>query len=174
MSAPLYNYLSSIEPYLWNEGKTYPSDIAPLNTLFTNGEASLTMTFSGAGIGSMIASGQLPSTAKVYCMNTSVANTNYVAIPFNANAKAGAMVVANILLQPEQQADWVKLTGNGPGINVSGLSGWRAEAMNSVLVNQTAGTYVPAAELAATRAPDLSGNLITYLEKYWDKKIGSV
>jgi putative spermidine/putrescine transport system substrate-binding protein len=174
MSAPLYNYLSSIEPYLWNEGKTYPSDIAPLNTLFTNGEVGLTMTFSGAGIESMIATGQLPSTAKVYCMNTSVANTNYVAIPFNANAKAAAMVVANILLDPKQQAQWVNLTGNGASINVNELSGWRAAAITDVMNKLPTGTYVPAAEAAATRAPDLSGNLITYLEKYWDKKIGSV
>jgi putative spermidine/putrescine transport system substrate-binding protein len=172
-STPLYDYLSSIEPYLWNEGKTYPSDIAPLNTLFSNGEVAMSMTF-GAGIQAMIANGQLPATAKVYCMNTSVANTNYLAIPFNANAKAASMVVANLLLEPEQQALWVNLSGQGPGINVNALSGWRATDMNNVIDSQPAGTFVPAAQLASTRAPDLSGNIITYLEKYWDKRIGSV
>ena len=33
-----------------------------------------------------------------------IGNTNFVAIPFNALAKEGAMVVANFLLSPEAQA----------------------------------------------------------------------
>jgi ABC-type uncharacterized transport system YnjBCD substrate-binding protein len=173
MSAPLYDYLNTLEPYLWNEGKTYPAEITDLNRMFSNGEIDLTMSFSGAGIASDIASGSLPSTAKVYCMNTSIANTNYVAIPFNANAKAAAMVVANILLDPEQQALHINLTGSGPGIDVNALSGWRADAINTVYDSLPAGSIPPREELARTSAPDLGGNLVSYLETVWTEKIGS-
>ncbi|HTY47197.1 MAG TPA: ABC transporter substrate-binding protein [Methanomassiliicoccales archaeon] len=172
MAEPLFQYLESIEPYLWNQGQTYPSDIAAINQMFNNGEVDLSMTFGGAGIAPMITSGQLPSTAKVYCMNTSIANTNYVAIPYNANAKAGAMVVANILLEPAQQAKWIQLTGNAASINVSMLSGWRAAAINDVMNALPAGTYVSPAEMARTKAPDLGGNLITYIEQVWGERIG--
>jgi len=172
LSQPLYDYLDEIEPYLWNEGKTYPAEITEVNRMFNDGEIDLSMTFGGAGIDPMIKSGQLPSTAKVYCMDTSIANTNYVAIPYNANAKAAAMVVANILLQPEQQADWIKLTGNAASINVSALSGWRADVINNVMESLPEGTYVPLDEMARTKAPDLGGNLITYLEAVWEERIG--
>ena len=34
----------------------------------------------------------------------SIGNASFVAIPYNANAKAGAMVVANFMMSPEAQA----------------------------------------------------------------------
>ena len=36
--------------------------------------------------------------------NGTIGNTHFVTIPWNATAKAGAMVVANFLLSPEAQA----------------------------------------------------------------------
>jgi ribose 5-phosphate isomerase RpiB len=173
MSTPLYDYLEVLEPYLWNEGKTYPSDIADVNRMLNNGEVDLSMAFGGAGIAPMITSGELPSTAKVYCMDTSIANTNYVAIPFNANAKAAAMVVANILLEPQQQAFWVSLTGNGASIDVSSMGGWRMAEITDVMSSLPAGTYVTQTEKVRTIAPDLGGNLVSYLETVWAEKIGS-
>jgi putative spermidine/putrescine transport system substrate-binding protein len=173
LSEPLYDYLADIEPYLWNEGNTYPAEITNLNQLFSDGAVDLTMSFSGAGISSDIASGALPSTAKVYCMDTSISNTNYVAIPFNANAKAAAMVVANILLDPEQQAQHISLTGSGAGIDVNALSGWRADVINEVYDALPDGTIVPREDAARTSAPDLGGNLVGYIEEVWEEKIGS-
>jgi len=52
-----------------------------------------------------IAQGLLPRTVRSYVFDRgSIANTHFVAIPFDANAKAGAMVVANFLMSPEAQA----------------------------------------------------------------------
>ena len=33
----LWKYLNDMKPYLWQEGKTYPKDIAALDTLFEKG-----------------------------------------------------------------------------------------------------------------------------------------
>ena len=171
MSAPLYSYLKALEPYLWDQGKTYPSNIDQLNQMFSNGQVSLTMTFDGAGIEPMIATGQLPSTAKVYCMNTSIANTNYVAIPYDAGSKAAAMVVANMLLDPNQQASWVQLTGNGPAIDASMLTGWRAADIANSTGTFPAGTFVSQSQMDMTKAPDLGG-IVTYLDNLWEQEIG--
>ncbi|HEY2889004.1 MAG TPA: ABC transporter substrate-binding protein, partial [Dongiaceae bacterium] len=52
-----------------------------------------------------IAQNLLPATARVYVLEGgTIGNTNFVAIPFNASAKEGAMVVANFLLSVEAQA----------------------------------------------------------------------
>lgn len=173
MSAPLWNYLSAIKPYLWDDGKTYPSSISNSYQMLSNGQIALAMTFGGAGIEPLISSGQLPSTARVYCMNTSIANTNYVAIPYNSNAKAAAMVVANILLEPQFQADFIKLTGNGASIDVNNLTGWRAADINDAMSSLPNGTFVPQSELAATSAPDVSGYLANYLQTLWDAKVNT-
>jgi putative spermidine/putrescine transport system substrate-binding protein len=173
MSAPLWDYLSAIKPYLWNQGKTYPASIADSYRMLSNGEIDMSMTFGGAGIAPTIKNGQLPSTAKVYCMATSIANTNYVAIPYNAKAKAAAMVIANILLEPHMQAEFIRLTGNGAIINVSGLTASQAAEINNVMSSLPQGTYVPQDALAATRAPDVSGYLANYLRTLWDQKINT-
>ena len=131
------------------------------------------MTFGGAGIAPLITNGQLPATAKVYCMDTSIANTNYVAIPYNANAKAAAMVIANIILEPQMQADFISLTGNGSSIDLDALTGSQAALINNVMNSLPQGTYVPQKELAATRAPDVSGYLANYLQTLWDKDINT-
>src|SRR3546814_1891749 len=52
-----------------------------------------------------MASGLLPENARTFVLDGgTIGNTHFVAIPFNANAAEGAMVVANFLLSPEAQA----------------------------------------------------------------------
>jgi putative thiamine transport system substrate-binding protein len=49
--------------------------------------------------------GELPSTVRSFVFpRGTLANTHFVAIPFNAAAKAGALVVADFLISPEAQA----------------------------------------------------------------------
>ncbi len=176
MTGPLWTYLNELKPYLYDQGNTYPASINDLNTLFNNGQVGLSMTFAGEGIEPQIASGQLPSTAKVYCMNDSIDNTNYVAIPWNAGAKAAAMVVANILLEPQMQEGLISLTGSGPSIDLNNLTGWQATDINAAMSSLPQGTYVPQSELAIanTTAPDVSGYLENYMTTLWDEKVNTV
>lgn len=63
------------------------------------------MTFNPGEASSAIADGTLPDTVRSFVLDYgSIGNAHFVAIPFDANAKAGAMVVANFLLSPEAQA----------------------------------------------------------------------
>ena len=49
-------------------------------------------------------SGQLPDSVRTYVFEDgTIGNTHFVAIPWNATAAAGAMVVANFLISPEAQ-----------------------------------------------------------------------
>lgn len=73
--------------------------------LLGDGEIDLTISFSPAIAALSIAQGKLPTTARVYVLEAgTIGNTNFVAIPFNAAHREGAMVVANFLLEPEVQA----------------------------------------------------------------------
>jgi len=105
LTAPLWNFLDSLHPYLWRAGKAFPSSASEQRQLLADGEVDIYMAFNPGDASAAIAQKLLPDTMRSYVMKGgSLANTHFLAIPFNASAKEGAMVVANFLLSPEAQA----------------------------------------------------------------------
>jgi putative thiamine transport system substrate-binding protein len=104
-TAPLWGYLDELHPVLWRSGKVFPSSGPDQRQLLDAGELDIAVSFDPLEAASAIATGLLPETARVYVLEGgTIGNTNFVAIPFNARAKEGAMVTANFLLSPEAQA----------------------------------------------------------------------
>ncbi len=105
VTAPLWQYIDALRPYLWREGKAYPKSGPDQRQLLSDGEVDIALSFTPFEAATSIAQHLLPPTARVYVLEGgTIANTNFVAIPFNASARDGAMVVANFLLSPEAQA----------------------------------------------------------------------
>lgn len=105
VSAPLWAWLDRVHPDLWRSGRIFAADTTQLKTLLSDSEIDIAMTFNPGEASSAINEGLLPETVRSFVMDYgSIGNAHFVAIPFNANAKAGAMVVANFLLSPEAQA----------------------------------------------------------------------
>ena len=70
-----------------------------------DGELSLAFTFNPLEPAAAVADYQLPPTTRSYVLdNGTLGNVHFVASPFNASHKAGALVLANFLLSPEAQA----------------------------------------------------------------------
>ncbi len=105
LAAPLWPYLDRLHPVLWRQGRAFPESASAQRQLLNDGEVDLYMAFNPADASSAIAQQLLPDTVRGTVPEAgSIANTHFLAIPFNANAKAGAMVAANFLLSPEAQA----------------------------------------------------------------------
>ncbi|MCB9992943.1 MAG: ABC transporter substrate-binding protein [Hyphomicrobiaceae bacterium] len=105
VTAPLWAWLADVTPDLWRSGALYAADTTQLKTLLADDEIDIAMTFNPGEASSAIADGTLPDTVRSFVLDYgSIGNAHFVAIPFDANAKAGAMVVANFLLSPEAQA----------------------------------------------------------------------
>ncbi len=105
LTAPLWAWLDDIHPYLWRKGKIFARDTTHLKTLLSDNEISIAMTFNLGEASSAIKEGILPKTTRSFVLDYgSIGNAHFVTIPFNANAKAGAMVVANFMLSPIAQA----------------------------------------------------------------------
>ena len=101
----LWEFLADISPYLWQEGRSYPRDLAMLDTLFERGEVSINMSYTQANARARIIEGRYPPTVRSFVMKEgSLFNTHFTAIAFNAPNPAGALVLANELLEPEVQA----------------------------------------------------------------------
>lgn len=105
VTAPLWAYLDTLHPALWRAGRAWPQNEPRLRQLMADGEIDLALSFNPNEAASAIASGALPDTVRAYVLDGgTIGNAHFVAIPFNASARAGAMVVAEILLSPEAQA----------------------------------------------------------------------
>ncbi len=105
VTAPLWAYLDALTPNLWREGRAYPSSGPAQRQLMADGEIDIAISFSPGEASSAIANLELPDTVRTFVLDGgTIGNASFLAIPYNANAKAGAMVVANFLMSPEAQA----------------------------------------------------------------------
>ena len=105
VTAPLWDYLTTLSPYLWKAGKEYPRNGGHLIQMLDDGSVDLAFSFNIGAATNAIKEGRLPESARSYVLdNGTIGNTHFVAIPFNAAHKNGAMVVANFLMSPEAQA----------------------------------------------------------------------
>lgn len=70
-----------------------------------DGEIDIAITFNPGEASAAIANSELPESVRTFVLDEgTIGNASFLAIPYNANAKAGAMVVANFLMSPEAQA----------------------------------------------------------------------
>ncbi|MCA1770528.1 MAG: ABC transporter substrate-binding protein [Halomonas sp.] len=105
VTAPLWAFLDELHPLLWRSGRAFPSNSSELRRLMGDSEISIALSFSTTEASGAIASFELPDSVRSYVHDHGmIGNMSFMAIPFNAQHKAGAMVVANYLLSPEAQA----------------------------------------------------------------------
>ena len=68
-------------------------------------ETTIGFSFDPASAQAAIAAGELPASVRSFVLaGGTVGNVNFLAIPFNAAHRQGAMVLANFLLSPAAQA----------------------------------------------------------------------
>jgi len=105
VTAPLWSFLDALHPHLWRSGKAFPSNSPEMRRLLGDGETLIAFAFNPSEASSAIANGEFPDTIRSYVLDAgTIGNTHFLAIPFNAANKAGAMVLANYLLSAEAQA----------------------------------------------------------------------
>ncbi len=105
VTAPLWQFLDELHPYLWRQGRDFPANGSELRRLFADGEILIGYSFDPSEASAAIAAQEIPETTRTFVLEGgTIGNVSFVAIPFNAAHKEGAMVLANFLLSPEAQA----------------------------------------------------------------------
>ena len=103
-SPVLFEALEELEPSLWREGSTYPQTLQDLDTLYADGEVDWTMTYGPATLPQLVSDGTFPETTRALTLEEgTIGNASFLAIPATSGSQAGAMVVADLALSPEQQ-----------------------------------------------------------------------
>ncbi len=173
-AAELFAVLEELRPHLWRGGETYPNDIADLDRLFANGEVDMTFTQLPAGIGANVEAGTLPDSARPFVLDTgTIGDHHYLGIPVNAAEPAAAMVLADLVLDPELQTaklDPANGWGDGLAIDVERLADEDRAAIDAV----TAGfgdLALPPERLAEVRLPDAPPELTDALDRDWERVV---
>lgn len=165
-TAPLWKFLDTLHPALWRGGKQFPQNAAAIRQMMADGELLLAWTFNPNEAANEIAAQRLPATVVSWQFaKGSIGNTHFVAIPYNARAKAGAQVVANFLISPAAQARKadIRQWGDPTVLNVATLPpADRALFSANAMPGQVATT--------APTLPEPHASWVDALEKAWAQR----
>jgi len=123
-STELWAYLNEIKPYFWNEGETFPADVAQMHQLFANGELWFTMSNNDAEVDNKIKQGLFNDQARAYVPKFgTIQNSHYLGIAKQSAHKDAARVVINFLISPAAQLEKMQpaVWGDGSILSVDRL-----------------------------------------------------
>jgi putative thiamine transport system substrate-binding protein len=105
VTAPLWRWYEQLKPLMWRGGEQFPETGPAMRQLLADGEIDIMISFNPNEASTAIGKGILPDTVRTFVLEKgTIGNTSFVAIPYNAAHKEGAMAVADFLLSPECQA----------------------------------------------------------------------
>lgn len=105
LTSPLWEWLRAIRPHCWRAGRLFPASGGAQRELLGMGEVRWSMAFNPLEGARAVASREWPpDITAVTFSGGALANSHFLAIPFNVRSPDAAMVVANFLLSPEAQA----------------------------------------------------------------------
>lgn len=97
--------LAELKPLQWRQGEAFPASEAELNQLFGDNQVDVAMSYDPTFVATGVLQGVFPATAAPFVLDDgTLQNTSYVTIPASAGNLEGALVVADLLLDPELQA----------------------------------------------------------------------
>ena len=166
---PAMEYLRQLNPYLWNEGKTFPDSSTTLDNMFADGEVILNVTYDAFATAVKIEEGTYTETTQTFQFDKgTIGNTNFMAIAANSQNKAGAMVAINEMMSPEIQADRYNTLKVLPVVDYDKLSDEQKEEFDKVDLGK--GT-IPQDELLAKRLPEMPAELVPIIEEIWEEEV---
>ena len=166
---PAIEYLRALNPYLWNEGKTFPDSSTTVDAMFADGELVMSMSYGPFSVATGMADGIYTGTTRTFVFDKgTIGNTNYMGIAFDAPNKAGAMVVINAILSADLQLTQYAQLRELPVVDQAKLSEEEAAAFDAVDLGEGVLTQ---AELLEHRLPEMPADLVPILEEIWLEEV---
>ncbi len=168
---PALDYLNELEPYLWEEGKTYPKEESIMQKMYSNGQLYMTMSYTALLGPRNIKDGIFSPTSETFVFeNGNVANCHYLAIPFNAPNQEDAMTVINFMLSPEAQASKLNIENWG---DLSVLDYDKLSESEQQVFDDANSQYqtIDTNELMQKRLPEVDAEKISIIEELWEENV---
>ncbi len=165
----LFARLNRVAPTLWRDGRTYPQSQEQVERLYSDGEISAFFTYGPGAVAQKVADGLYPETTREAVPSSgNLANVSFVAIPDNAGSQAGALVLADVLLDPAVQLALYEAAGIYPAIDVTRTAPEIQQAFDAVEVGES---VLSLEELTANAQPELASVFIDRLEEDWVERV---
>ena len=162
---PAIDYLVELNPYLWNQGSTFPESSNTVDTMFADGELVMSMSYGPFSVSTGIDQGLYTETTQTFVFDKgTIGNTNYMGIAFNSPNKAGAMVVIDAILSAELQLSQYATLRELPVVDFDRLSAGEQEAFGQVDLGQGVLTQE---DLLRHRLPEMPAKLVPVIEEIW-------
>ncbi len=162
---PALEYLRELNPYLWNEGKTFPESSTTVDAMFADGELVCSMSYGPFAVATGIAQGTYTDTTRTFVFDKgTIGNTNYMAIAYDSPNKAGAMVAINAVISADVQLTQYSELRTLPVVATEKLNDDEKAAFDAVDLGEG---VLSQAELLAHRLPEMPANLVPIIEDIW-------
>lgn len=166
---PAIDYLKELNPYLWNEGKTFPSGSPELENMFMDGEVIFNISYNPYDVALGIEEGRYPETAETFIFNKgSIGNTSFIAIAANSGNIPGALVAINAMLSPEMQLSQYQVLKTLPVLDNDKLSEEQKAEFSAVDMGQG---VLAQDELLERRLPEMPAGLVPIIEEIWAEEV---
>lgn len=168
---PAMDYLKELKPYLWRKGETYPSTIAQLDNMYKDNELLMTMSYNPYSIPGKIKDSQFPKNSDSFVFEKgTIGNTHFLAIPYNASNKEGALAAINYILSVECQASKYnpEKWGDLPVLDNTKLSDEEKKLFNDIEIGNGA---INQEILMKHRVPEMPADLVPVIEEIWMENI---
>lgn len=166
---PALEYLRELNPYLWNEGKTFPEKEPTMRNMYADGELVMGMSYAAFGVAANIEDGTFSETTRSFQFDKgTIGNTNYIAIAGNSGNKAAAQVAINEMMSPEVQAERHKTLRTIPVVSYEKLSDEQKALFDSVDIGKG---VIPQKELLEKRLPEMPAGLVPIIEEIWAEEV---
>ena len=165
----LWPRLNALEPALWRGGATYPTSQEAVERLYATGEIAAYFTYGPGTVARRVADGAFPATTREAVPAVgNIGNVSFVAIPADSPDRAAALVLANLLQDPETQLRFFADGGIHPAIDLDRLD----PAMRVRFADVRIGPSVlPLAELLANRVPELDSGYVSAVDDGWTARV---
>lgn len=166
---PALEYLRSLNPYLWSEGKTFPESSNTLDTMFADGEVIMNMSYNPFAASNGIAQGIYSETTETFVFDKgTIGNTSYMGIAFDSPNKEGAMVVINAIISADLQLSQYENLRTLPVVQFDKLSDEEKAAFDKVDLGKGA---LSQETLLAHRLPEMPAKLVPIIEEIWLEEV---
>lgn len=166
---PALEYLRELNPYLWNQGQTFPSSTGEVNNMFEDGELVMTMSYDPYSTALKIDKGLYADTVESFIFrNGMVGNTNYIAIANNSPNKAAAMVAINEIISAELQATQFEELKALPVVSYDKLNQEEKERFDKIDIGEG---VLSQDELQNRRLPEMPANIVPIIEQIWLEEV---
>ena len=169
---PLWRYLDALHPHLWRSGRAFPGNGSAARRLLADGEVSFALAFNPSRASAGIAAGEIPESVRTFVFDGgTIGNTHFVAVPYNASAREGGMVVANFLMSAEAQVHKQdpRVWGDFTVLDVAGLP----DAQRGAFAALPLGIATLSPEDLGPVLPEPAPSWSDWIEAEWERRYAS-